>query len=94
LLFFYNEWAEHLPSLVKKKWDLYHLLLKERHWALIHLVMDSFRYFAARTSFTQLWKFVPRDAALSYNASTGTSIEENGFVLELKAYLQRGYLTH
>jgi 5'-3' exoribonuclease 2 len=56
--------------------------------------MDSFRYFAARTSFTQLWRFVPGDAALSYNASTGTSIEENGFMLELRAYLQKEAALH
>ncbi|KAJ1298830.1 hypothetical protein BS78_01G483700 [Paspalum vaginatum] len=74
--------------------DLYHLLLKERHWALIHLAMDSFGYFAARTSFTQLWKFVPGDAALSYNASTGASIDENGFMLELRAYLQKEAALH
>ncbi|GJN30281.1 hypothetical protein PR202_gb18574 [Eleusine coracana subsp. coracana] len=75
-------------------WDLYHSLLKERHWPLIHLAMDSFGYFAARTSFTQLWKFVPGDAALSYNASTGTSIDENGFMLELRAYLQKEVALH
>lgn len=75
-------------------WDLYHLLLKERHWALIHLAMDSFGYFAARTSFTQLWRFVPGDAALSYNASTGMSIDENGFMLELRAYLQKEVALH
>jgi hypothetical protein len=75
-------------------WDLYHFLLRERHWALIHLAMDSFGYFAARTSFTQLWKCVPADAALSYNASTGTSIDENGFMLELSAYLQKEVALH
>ncbi|KAG8073439.1 hypothetical protein GUJ93_ZPchr0006g43216 [Zizania palustris] len=70
-------------------WDLYHFLLRERHWALIHLAMGSFGYFAARTSFTQLWKFVPVDAALSYNTSTGVDTDENGFMLELKAFLQK-----
>lgn len=69
--------------------DLYHLLLRERHWALIHLVMDSFGYFAARTSFTQLWRFIPGDAALSYNTSTGVDIDENGFMLQLRAFLQK-----
>ncbi|CAN6321494.1 unnamed protein product [Urochloa humidicola] len=81
-------------ELCSAMWDLYHLLLKERHWALIHLVMGSFGYFAARTSFTQLWKFVPGDAALSYNASTGTSVDENGFMLELRAYLQKEAALH
>ncbi|XP_015690770.1 uncharacterized protein LOC102707106 [Oryza brachyantha] len=70
-------------------WDLFHFLLRERHWALIHLVVGSFGYFAARTSFAQLWKFVPEDAALSYNTSTGVDIDENGFMLELKAFLEK-----
>lgn len=69
--------------------DLYHLLVRERHWALIHLAMSSFGYFAARTSFTQLWRFIPGDAALSYNANTGMDIDENGFMSELKAFLQK-----
>lgn len=69
--------------------DLYHLLVRERHWALIHLAMGSFGYFAARTSFTQLWRFVPGDAALSYNTDTGVDIDENGFMLELRAFLQK-----
>jgi 5'-3' exoribonuclease 2 len=69
--------------------DLYHLLVRERHWALIHIAMASFGYFAARTSFTQLWRFVPGDAALSYNANTGVDIDENGFMSELKAFLQK-----
>lgn len=75
-------------------WDLYHFLLRERHWALIHLAMDSFGYFARRTSFTQLWKFVPGDAALSYNTSTGVDIDENGFMLELGAFLQKEAALH
>uniref|UniRef100_A0ACD5TUG4 Uncharacterized protein n=1 Tax=Avena sativa TaxID=4498 RepID=A0ACD5TUG4_AVESA len=69
--------------------DLYHLLVRERHWALIHLAMGSFGYFAARTSFTQLWKFIPGDAALSYNTNTGVDIDENGFMSELRAFLQK-----
>uniref|UniRef100_A0A0D9VPG6 Uncharacterized protein n=1 Tax=Leersia perrieri TaxID=77586 RepID=A0A0D9VPG6_9ORYZ len=69
-------------------WDLFHFLLRERHWALIHLAMGSFGYFAARTSFAQLWKLVPVDAALSYT-STGVDIDEDGFMSELKAFLQK-----
>ncbi|CAM0870709.1 unnamed protein product [Alopecurus aequalis] len=69
--------------------DLYHFLVRGRHWALIHIAMGSFGYFAARTSFTQLWRFIPGDAALSYNANTGVDVDENGFMSELRAFLQK-----
>ncbi|KAH9614588.1 hypothetical protein KSS87_021552, partial [Heliosperma pusillum] len=36
-------------------WQLYHMLLRERHWALIHLAISAFGYFAAHTSCTELW---------------------------------------
>ncbi|KAL6645517.1 hypothetical protein ACP70R_017125 [Stipagrostis hirtigluma subsp. patula] len=74
--------------------DLFHFMLRERHWAFMHLAMGSFGYFAARTSFTELWKFVPGDAALSYNAITGMVIDENGFMLELRDFLQKEASLH
>ncbi|XVF38081.1 hypothetical protein REPUB_Repub20aG0067100 [Reevesia pubescens] len=30
-------------------WELYHMLLRERHWAFVHLSIAAFGYFAART---------------------------------------------
>ncbi|XP_021838915.1 uncharacterized protein [Spinacia oleracea] len=68
---------------------LYHMLLRERHWALIHLAISAFGYFAARTSCRQLWRFVPPDAALSYDGNTGTDINEEKFMSELKVILEK-----
>ncbi|XP_044982921.1 uncharacterized protein LOC123449685 [Hordeum vulgare subsp. vulgare] len=84
-----NSSEDDSKSLCSAMADLYHLLVRERHFALIHLSMGSFGYFAARTSFTQLWRFVPGDAALSYSTKTGVDIDENGFMLELRAFLQK-----
>ncbi|KAF3793508.1 hypothetical protein EJ110_NYTH03676 [Nymphaea thermarum] len=71
-------------------WELYHSLLRERHWALAHLALSAFGYFAARTSCNQLWRFVPQDAALSFDKDTGLEATEERFMSELKAYLEKG----
>ncbi|KAJ8459485.1 hypothetical protein OPV22_032411 [Ensete ventricosum] len=70
-------------------WDLYHMLLRERHWAIVHLVIVAFGYFAARTSCTQLWRFVPHDATLSFDTHTGTEANEDRFMSELKCVLEK-----
>ncbi|PKA51763.1 hypothetical protein AXF42_Ash007992 [Apostasia shenzhenica] len=70
-------------------WGMFHLLLRERHWALVHLVLSAFGYFAARTSCTQLWRFVPPDAALSFDSATGNSANEDNFMNELRRYLEK-----
>ncbi|XP_043707566.1 uncharacterized protein LOC122656928 [Telopea speciosissima] len=70
-------------------WELYHMLLRERHWALVHLAITAFGYFAARTSCNQLWRFVPPDAALSFNVETGNDANEERFMSELKVFLEK-----
>ncbi|XP_042497771.1 uncharacterized protein LOC122076515 isoform X2 [Macadamia integrifolia] len=70
-------------------WELYHMLLRERHWALVHLAITAFGYFAARTSCNQLWRFVPPDAALSFDVETGNDANEERFMSELKAFLEK-----
>ncbi|KAL3506326.1 hypothetical protein ACH5RR_031708 [Cinchona calisaya] len=70
-------------------WKLYHMLLREQHWAFIHLALTAFRYFAARTSCNQLWRFVPQDAALSFDLETGNEADEDRFMSELKAFLEK-----
>ncbi|XP_057958263.1 uncharacterized protein LOC131151089 isoform X2 [Malania oleifera] len=69
-------------------WDLYHMLLMERHWALVHLAATAFGYFAARTSCNQLWRFVPQNAALSFDLD-GNEAKEERFMFELKAFLEK-----
>lgn len=69
--------------------ELYHLLLKERHWALIHLAITAFGYFAARTKCNQLWRFVPQDAALSYDIVAGVETNQESFMSEFKAFLNK-----
>lgn len=70
-------------------WELYHMLFKERHWAFIHLGLTTFGYFAARTSCDELWRFVPQDAALSYDLESGKQVHEEGFMLEFKIFLEK-----
>lgn len=69
--------------------ELYHMLLKERHWALVHLAVTAFGYFAAHTTFNQLWRFVPQEAALSFDLETGNEAGEERFMEELKAVLEK-----
>ncbi|XP_057427797.1 uncharacterized protein LOC130721081 isoform X2 [Lotus japonicus] len=69
--------------------ELYHLLLKERHWALIHLAITAFGYFAARTKCNQLWRFVPQDAALSYDIVAALETNQESFMSEFKAFLNK-----
>jgi hypothetical protein len=70
-------------------WELYHLTLKERHWAVAHLALASFGYFAAHTSWNELWRFVPPDAALAYDAETGKIAEEDCFMSSLRRFLEK-----
>ncbi|XP_022974865.1 uncharacterized protein LOC111473635 isoform X1 [Cucurbita maxima] len=70
-------------------WELYHMLFKERHWAFIHLGLTAFGYYAARTSCDELWRFVPQNAALSYDLESGKHVNEEGFMLEFKIFLEK-----
>lgn len=70
-------------------WELYHLLLRGRHWAFVYLALKSFGYFAARTSCNQLWRFVPHDAALSFDLELGTDASEDRFMSEFKVFLEK-----
>lgn len=70
-------------------WELYHMLLRERHWAFVHLAISAFGYFAANTVCTQLWRFVPPDATLSYDLDSGMNSKEGMFMNELKVFLDR-----
>ncbi|XP_026388081.1 uncharacterized protein LOC113283136 isoform X1 [Papaver somniferum] len=70
-------------------WELYHMLLRERHWAFSHLAIAGFGHFASHTSCNQLWRFLPQDAALSFDIETGNEKDEDRFMFELKAFLEK-----
>ncbi|XP_057783593.1 uncharacterized protein LOC131001267 [Salvia miltiorrhiza] len=70
-------------------WELYHMLLRERHWAFVHLAITAFGYFAAHTSCKELWRFVPQDAALSFDLEAGNETDQERFMSELKAVLEK-----
>ncbi|XP_055813814.1 uncharacterized protein LOC129883225 [Solanum dulcamara] len=70
-------------------WELYHMLLREQHWALVHLAITAFAYFAARSSCNHLWRYVPQDAALSFDLATGKEADEERFMSELKTFLDK-----
>ncbi|XP_024007724.1 uncharacterized protein LOC18994398 isoform X2 [Eutrema salsugineum] len=70
-------------------WELYHLLLRKRHWALVHHAVTAFGYFCARTSCNQLWRFVPEDAALAFDIASGKEAKTERFMSELKIFLER-----
>ena len=69
--------------------SLYHVLLREQHWAFNHLAISAFATFAASTSCSQLWRFIPDDAALSFDTFTGKEATEGRFMAELKSYLEK-----
>ncbi|XP_014627762.1 uncharacterized protein [Glycine max] len=70
-------------------WELYHLLLKERHWALSHLAITAFGYFASHTRCNKLWRFVPEDAALSYDTVSGVESDQQRFMVEFGKFLKK-----
>eukprot|EP01018_Ginkgo_biloba_P002592 Gb_10688 [translate_table: standard] len=76
-------------GMCKAIWQLYHLILRERHWAIVHIGLASFGYFAARTNCNQLWRFVPPDAALSFDVESGQKSDGERFMSELKFFLEK-----
>ena len=76
-------------SKISALWDLYHMLLAERHWAFIHLAMTAFGYFSARTNCNKLWRFVPQNAALSYDLASGNDANLERFMSEFKVFLEK-----
>lgn len=69
--------------------ELYCMLLRERHWAFVHLAMVAFAFFAARTTCNELWRYVPPDAALSFDLDPGNEADEERFMSELKVFLEK-----
>ncbi|KAL5702615.1 hypothetical protein ACHQM5_027812 [Ranunculus cassubicifolius] len=81
-------------SIIPALLEIYHMLLRDRHWAVVHSAISAFGYFAARTTISQLYRFVPDDAALSFDINSGSNIEDERFMSEMKAFLEKeGALT-
>ncbi|KAK9907006.1 hypothetical protein M0R45_002503 [Rubus argutus] len=76
-------------SKISALWDLYHMLLGDRHWAFIHLAITAFGYFSARTNCNKLWRFVPQNAALSYDLASGNEASLERFTSEFKVFLEK-----
>nr|XP_011470922.1 PREDICTED: uncharacterized protein LOC101299147 isoform X2 [Fragaria vesca subsp. vesca] len=76
-------------SNISALWDLYHMLLGEQHWAFIHLAITAFGYFSARTNCNKLWRFVPQNAALSYDLASGNEANLDRFMSEFKVFLEK-----
>ncbi|MED6132192.1 hypothetical protein PIB30_016832 [Stylosanthes scabra] len=49
----------------------------------------SFGYFAARTRCNQLWRFVPEDAALSYDIVSGVEANKERFMAAFRTFLNK-----
>lgn len=69
-------------------WGLFHLVLKETHWALVHMGLASFSHYAANTSCQELWRFVPHDAALARKAR-GDDVTGDVFMSALKSFIEK-----
>lgn len=69
--------------------NLFHMLLKEKHWAFIHLALKAFGHFAMHTKYDKLWRFVPPDSALSYDVQSGVESDQDRFTEEIKAFLNK-----
>ncbi|MCO5568443.1 hypothetical protein L7F22_022142 [Adiantum nelumboides] len=70
-------------------WELYHVILRERHWAYAHLALASFGYFVAHTSWNELWRFVPSDAALAHDGENVSLAKESIFMTSLRRFLEK-----
>ncbi|XP_024530174.1 uncharacterized protein LOC9659504 isoform X1 [Selaginella moellendorffii] len=79
---------EEPDSQIQAIWKLYHLALAEKHWALVHAGLTSFSEFAATTSCNDLWRFLPADAALSFDSS-GDTVMEDGFMAAVRLFLEK-----
>nr|GEV37116.1 hypothetical protein [Tanacetum cinerariifolium] len=57
--------------------------IKRTTLALAHLAMTAFGYFSARTSCKELWRFVPPDAALSFDLESGVDVNDESDTMEI-----------
>lgn len=70
-------------------WYLYHTVLREQHWALVHCGLRSFGHFAEHTPCNELWRFVPSDPGLASDMHEMTQSGADMFMSTLKSYLEK-----
>jgi hypothetical protein len=70
-------------------WYLYHMVLREQHWALVHAGLVSFGHFAEHTPCNELWRFVPSDPGLGADVSGSLQTGAEMFMNTLKSYLEK-----
>ncbi|KAG0571949.1 hypothetical protein KC19_VG055600 [Ceratodon purpureus] len=70
-------------------WYLYHTVLREQHWALVHSGLTSFGHFAEQTPCNELWRFVPIDPGLASDVHESSQSGSDMFMSTLKAYLEK-----
>ncbi|KAG0595246.1 hypothetical protein M758_UG153000 [Ceratodon purpureus] len=70
-------------------WYLYHTVLREQHWALVHSGLMSFGHFAEQTPCNELWRFVPSDPGLASDVHESSQSGSGMFMSTLKAYLEK-----
>lgn len=70
-------------------WYLYHTVLREQHWALVHCGLESFGHFAEHTPCNELWRFVPSDPGLASDVPESTESGADLFMSTLKCYLEK-----
>lgn len=70
-------------------WYLYHTILREQHWALVHNGLKSFGYFAEHTPCNELWRFVPSDPGLASDVQDMTQSGADMFMDTLKSFLEK-----
>ncbi|GJX13631.1 hypothetical protein Tco_0205389 [Tanacetum coccineum] len=60
-----------------------------RRTALGFSSSTAFGYFSARTGCNELWRFVPPDAALSYDLESGVDVNDERFMSEFKVFFEK-----
>jgi hypothetical protein len=74
---------------IEALWYLYHTVLREQHWALVHSGLTSFGHFAEQTPCNELWRFVPSDPGLASDVQGSSQSGSDMFMSTLKAHLEK-----
>ncbi len=70
-------------------WDLFHLVLREEHWALVQAGLASFGYFAEHSPCAELWRFIPSHPGLAADVRGSGKSGEEMFMTAVKLFLEK-----